>query len=514
MPASTLMFQGTASHVGKSVLTTALCRILHKKGIRVAPFKAVNMSNNAWVTRDGGEMATAQAVQAKACGIEPEVSMNPVLFKPTAEHSSQVIVLGKPMGVVPAADFSRLRETLLKAIETSLQRLMSSYDFIVIEGAGSPAEVNLRQTDLANMVVAHMAQAPVVLVADIERGGAFAQLVGTLELIEPKDRDRVKGFIINKFRGDRALLEPGLRWLEERTGRPVLGVVPFLSDLRIPEEDSLGVPLTPPSPLRGEGKGEGKYLLIQVIRYPTIANFTDFDPLHQEPDVAIQYLAQPPPPKGDRPDLLILPGSKSTMGDLDWLKRTGLDRYIAECAREGVEVLGICGGFQMLGGMIYDPSHVESQVSAMPGLGLLPTNTLFLSSKVTAQVGGIHIESGEPVRGYEIHMGRLQGARRGKPVFRLKQRGGEPIDEWDGCQALEGKVWGTYLHGVFDEEGFRHHLLKRLGRPEESPHPHPLPLGERDKGEGLDPYDHLVEAVRDHLWLEKIMDQVPWVSKA
>jgi len=508
MPARTIMFQGTASHVGKSVLTAAFCRILSRRGVRVAPFKGMNMSNNAWVTRDGGEMATAQAVQARACGIEPSVEMNPVLLKTTSDQASQVIVMGKPIGTVAAADLRKIRGRLMEAVEMALRRLLDSYEFVVIEGAGSPAEVNLQETDLANMRVAKIAEAPVILVGDIERGGIFAQMVGTLELLSPEDRQRVKGMVINKFRGDPSLLKEGVRWLEQRTGRPVFGVLPFMQDLKIPEEDSLADRLLQAGSNSRGHSSNPHALRIQIARTPTLANFTDFDPLHQEPGVEITYLTEPPP-EGPLPHLLILPGSKSTIADLEWLRRTGLDRHVAECAKNQVEVLGICGGFQMLGETIYDPSHVESTQDSMPGLGLLPTSTLFLNPKVTAQVKGIHLESGARVTGYEIHAGRLQGARRGKPLFRLQERAGSPVDELDGCRVEGRTVWGTYLHGLFDEKEFRDYYLKQLrqrfGLPE--------PLMGSDPA-GSDPYDDLAQFVSGHLAVEQMLEQSEWIPSA
>ena len=507
MPADALMFQGTASHVGKSVLTTAFCRLLHRRGVRVAPFKGMNMSNNAWVTREGGEMAIAQAVQARACGIEPTVEMNPVLLKTTSDQASQVIVLGKPIGTVAAADLRKVRERLMEAIEKGLRSLLDRYEVVVIEGAGSPAEVNLQETDLANMRVARLANAPVVLVADIERGGMFAQLIGTLDLLQPEDRDRVRGFVINKFRGDPSLLNDGVKWLERRTGKPVFGVLPFLPRLRVPEEDSLADRLSEVRAQDG-GSSSDSSLQIQVIRTPTMANFTDFDPLHQEPAVEICYLTTPP--EGDRfPHLLILPGSKSTMADLQWMQQAGFDRYLRRCVERRVEVLGICGGFQMLGEVILDPSHVESKVSAMPGLGLLPTSTLFLPTKITAQVRGLHLESGSQVRGYEIHSGRLNGARRGKPVFRLQERGGVAVQELDGCRLEDRPVWGTYLHGLFDEAEFRRHFLNRLRRTAGLVEP-----GPSEYPAELDPYDELAEAVRTHLAVDEILQEVAWIPSA
>ena len=499
MSAKLLMFQGTASHVGKSIMATAFCRLLRRRGVRVAPFKAMNMSNNAWVTNDGGEMAYAQAVQAWACGLTPTVEMNPVLLKPLSEGSSQVIISGRPLDVVKAADLSSFRGKLLSVIEDSLQTLMHAYDFVVLEGAGSPAEVNLQETDLANMVVARKVHAPVVLVADIERGGVFAQIVGTLELLREEDRALLVGFLINKFRGEIELLEPGLRWLKERTGLPILGVMPFLERLQIPEEDSLGAQRLGSS---NSPPDAASTLTIQVIRYPTIANFTDFDPLYREPGVCVEYIAQPPS-DGKLPDLLVLPGSRSTISDLIWLKRSGLDQHILQCVKEGIEVLGICGGFQMLGGMIYDPSHAESRESAWPGLGLLPVNTLFLPSKVTAQVKAVHLESGEKITGYEIHAGRPQGARRGSPVFRLEQRAGAPVEEWDGCADHERPIWGTYLHGLFEESGFRNYLLRRI-RTRRGKEPLSATSPSQEQG-SASAYDALADEVERHVAVEELL---------
>jgi adenosylcobyric acid synthase len=463
----------------------------------------MNMSNNAMVTRDGGEIATAQAVQAKACGIEPTVDMNPVLLKTMSDSTCQAILLGKPFATVKAGELGRWRGELLQAIEGALDRLRKEYDVLVIEGAGSPAEINLKETDLANMVVARMAEAQVLLIGDIERGGVFAQLVGTLDLLEPQERNRVAGFLINKFRGELSLLAPGIEWLRKRTGKPTFGVVPFVPDLQIPEEDALGIPKTV-SDTFGV-----RHLKIQVIQYPTISNFTDFDPFRQETELELEFLTRPPA-NGANPDFLILPGSKSTMADLSWLRRSGFDQYIARCVEKKVEVLGICGGFQMLGEMLYDPSHVESQESAMQGLGMLPVSTLFLPSKVTAQVEGVHLESGEKVRGYEIHTGRLQGARKGKPIFRITKRSDQMVNEQDGCRIPERKVWGTYLHGLFDEPGFRRHVIATLSEPLA------LRQAQRERRvEGrprnADPLDEFAEVVKRSVDWRLLREKIPWL---
>ncbi len=498
MPAETLMFQGTGSHVGKSVLTAGFCRLLKRKGVRVAPFKGMNMSNNAWVTREGGEIAVAQAAQARACGVEPAVEMNPVLLKTMSDQTCQVVVMGRPIGTFRARELRGIRGRLVEAIHAALRVMLDSYEFVVIEGAGSPAEVNLQETDLANMLVARSAEAQVVLVADIERGGVFAQIVGTMELLRPEDRERVRGFIINKFRGDPSLLDAGVRWLEERTGRPVLGVVPYFNDLRVPEEDALADSLRPSHVGTGH-RVPGTDLRIEILRYPTISNFTDFEPLQRELGVQVAYLTEPPE-DSSAPALVILPGSKSTMADLTWLRERGFDRYLARRIGEGVEVLGVCGGLQMLGKRIYDPSGVESQTPSVEGLGWLPTDALFLPTKVTAQVKGVHLESGEKVTGYEIHAGRLQGARRGRPVFRLTERGGAPVQEMDGCAHPELPVWGTYLHGLFDEPGYRRAFLDRLRKRAG------LPAIEVETKQFADPYDDLADRLRPHLQLE-----TPWI---
>ncbi len=502
MPADVLMFQGTASHVGKSVMTAAFCRLLRRRGLRVAPFKAMNMSNNAWVTPDGGEMAMAQAVQARAAGVEPVVEMNPVLLKTTSDRASQVIVLGKPIGTYEARELPALRGRLLQAIHASLQRMRESYDVVVAEGAGSPAEINLRDTDLANMEVARASGAEVILVADIERGGVFAQIVGTLELLEEADRALVKGFLINKFRGDPSLVESGVRWLEQRTGKPVFGVVPYLPDLDLPEEDALADRLRAEEP----ASGADWKIRVQIIRTPAIANFTDFDPLHRELDLSIHYLSEGTQ-ELDLPHLLILPGSKSTVSDLQWIRSAGLEPHIRRCVESGVRILGVCGGFQMLGKTILDPSRVESSAAATEGLGLLPTSTLFLPSKITVQVRGIHEESGQAITGYEIHCGRLQGARRGKPFFRITERGGKPAQETDGFQSEDGRIFGTYLHGLFESDGFRSFFLNQLRK--EAGFPERLtPAG------AAAPADRWADHVAKAVDVERLLERWAWTPSA
>ncbi len=452
MPGRTLMIQGTGSHVGKTVLVTALCRIFRQDGLRVAPFKAQNMSNNAFVCRDGGEIARAQALQAVACGEEPAVEMNPVLLKPCTDTGSQVIVRGRPTGTMNAKEYQAFKLSLIPMVRESLARLRDEHDLVVIEGAGSPAEINLRDRDIANMRTAALADAPVILVGDIDFGGVFAQLIGTMHLLQPEERARIRGFVINKFRGDPDILRPGIEFVERETGRQVLGVLPFFRDIRLSEEDTI-----PPARLGGAAPAEK--ILIDVIKLPRIANFTDFDALDAEPDVHVNYLERP---DGRIPDALILPGTKSTIPDLKHLKASGFPTYIDRCLRHGAVVVGICGGFQMLGARIFDPSHVESSAEVEDGLGLLPAITFMQETKETAQVRGVHLESGIEVAGYEIHMGCTQEDAGVAPLIQITERFGMPADDHDGLSASGDRVWGTYLHGLFDSPEFRRYFINRL----------------------------------------------------
>lgn len=428
--ARALMVQGTASSVGKTVLVAGLCRYFANQGMRVAPFKSQNMALNSFATAEGGEIGRAQAMQARACRIEPQVNMNPILLKPEADHRSQVVVMGKVFGRCTAQEYYGQKPRLLDVIAASLETLRSEYELVIIEGAGSPAEVNLMDSDIANMCVAEMADAPVLLAGDIDRGGVFASLVGTLDLLPLELRDRVKALIINKFRGDRALLEPGLDFIIERTGKPLLGVVPYVPDLALPEEDSVALESV-------DSTGP-----IVVIKLPHISNFDDFDPL------PVRYVSRPDELAGAA--AIILPGTKSTIADLAWLRARGLAAAIAESS---LPVAGICGGFQMLGQRIRDPFHVESDQSEVDGLALLPVETVFEREKVTVQASG-STEDGHPLTGYHIHMGQtrlLDGAR---PFARLD---GSP----DG--AIKGRAWGTYLHGLFHNAEFRSAWLTSLG---------------------------------------------------
>ncbi len=492
MQAKTIMVQGTASSAGKSILVAALCRILRQDGYRVAPFKAQNMALNSFVTIDGGEIGRAQAVQAEAAGAEMSVDMNPILLKPEADARCQVVVLGRPFATLSAAKYYEYKNTLWPIVIESLERLRNGYDVVVIEGAGSPAEVNLKDGDIVNMRVALAAEAPVLLVGDIDRGGVLASVVGTLELLEPNERAAVKGLVINKFRGDLSLLKPGLDFLETRTGVPVVGVIPFIRDMRIADEDSVCLE---DKTWRGAEQG---LLDIVVVHLPHMSNFDDFDPLRHEPQVKLRLVDK----AGEigRPDLIILPGTKTTIADLEHLRTSGIAAAIAALAGECVPIIGICGGYQMLGRRLYDPHGVESAVAEAEGLGLLPVSTIFEPGKNTCRVKG-HVVAGEgvlslangvEVEGYEIHTGRTEAD--GPPTIHITSRSGREADSLDGAIAQGGRVFGTYLHGLWDRPEFRQALLRWLAN-QKNISLEPSPQGmDRDRE-----YDRLAAVVRDSL---------------
>jgi adenosylcobyric acid synthase len=494
-----LMVQGTSSSAGKSLLVTALCRILKQDGWKVAPFKAQNMSLNSSVTPDGGEIGRAQAVQAEAAGVEPKVEMNPILLKPEAENRSQVVVLGKPLGGFGASGYFSLRERLWPVVTASLERLAHEHEIVVIEGAGSPAEVNLKPHDLVNMRVALHCRAPVLLLADIDRGGMFASLIGTLELLEPEERELVRALVVNKFRGDLTLLQPGLSWLEERTGRPVAGVLPYFDNLGIAEEDSVALER------RRALKAKTDFALdIAVIGLPHISNFDDFDPLEEEQGVRLRYVEP-----GDRlgePDMIVLPGTKSTIADLARMRERGLAREILARARAGTPVIGICGGYQMLGEEILDPERVESAEPRARGLGLLPVRTRFFATKCTRRVRGrvalghglLERAEGLFVEGYEIHMGETP-ASRGTAPFAIEERAGRPCRASDGCVSSTGLVLGTYIHGLFHNHAFRHALLQALAARRGISFHSACRIASRDER-----YDRLADLVRRSLRMELI----------
>ena len=454
--AKALMVQGTGSHVGKSLLVAGLCRIFSQQGYRVAPFKAQNMALNSFVTEEGGEMGRAQVVQAEAARIKPTFDMNPVLIKPQTDIGAQVIIHGKAIGNFSAVEYHNYKKEAFKAVRASYRRLKDNYDLIVIEGAGSPAEINLKKNDIVNMRVAQLADAPVIIVSDIDRGGVFASLVGTMELLTQRERARVKGFVINKFRGDLSLLTPGIRTIERRTGVKVLGVVPFFKDIYIPDEDSVSL----------EKKDTGLFtsgLNVGIIKLPHISNFTDFDPLEREAGVSVTYIET-----ADRvgvQDVLIIPGSKNSIEDLAYLKKTGFVKGIMRLKQRGSTIVGICGGFQMLGKTIEDPHAVESSLRSIPGLGLLDVDTLFSKKKATSQVEAEELTGNnrppERLRGYEIHMGSTTRSSE-KNVFKIVEKSGKPYAGCDGAVSDDGKVWGTYIHGIFDNDGFRKRFLNSV----------------------------------------------------
>ncbi|HEY6003569.1 MAG TPA: cobyric acid synthase [Anaeromyxobacter sp.] len=460
MTARTVMVQGTASSVGKSLVVTALCRIFCRAGLRVAPFKAQNMALNSAVADEGGEIGRAQAVQAEAAGIAPSIDMNPILLKPEGDASSQVVVMGRRLGTMRAGEYHACKPDLRGVIAEALARLRSRVDLVVIEGAGSPAEVNLKDRDIVNMHVARAADAPVLLVGDIDRGGVFAALVGTMDLLEPDERARVAAFLVNKFRGDRRLLEPGLDFLERRTGVPVLGVLPYVRDLRIADEDSVSL-----DDRRDRATRAGE-LEIAVVRLPRISNYDDLEPLEHEPGVVVRWVTAP----GDlaTADLVVLPGSKCTATDLRWLRQAGLAAAVAARAERGEPVLGICGGCQMLGAEILDPHSVESSEGRTAGLGVLPISTHFQREKTTAQVRGrlavasILGSPGMVLSGYEIHMGAVERREGAHAALAITSRNGAVCDAPDGAVAAGGAVVGTLVHGVFENDEVRAALLAEL----------------------------------------------------
>jgi adenosylcobyric acid synthase len=466
--AKAIALLGTGSDVGKSILSAGLCRLLRRAGRAVAPFKAQNMSLNSWVTPEGGEIGRAQALQAEACGIAPHVDMNPILLKPESDTCSQVIVHGRVQSKQEAAAYFQSGLPLFEMVRESYERLARCYDVIVIEGAGSAAEVNLRDRDLVNWPVVRLADARVLLIADIDRGGVFAQVVGTLDLLSEEERRRVVGIIINKFRGDRALFESGVSFLEKRTGIPVLGVVPFLRELRLDQEDALQLDM------RRTAAFTPQHINVAVLLLPHMSNFTDFNALLNEPDVALQYSSSP----GELADadVVIIPGTKNTLADLRYLEERALCDALHTHVRRGGELVGICGGYQMLGRRIEDPYGVEAGGRAT-GLGLLDVTTVLRREKTTTLVEGValHIDRSSvlQVRGYHIHVGET---RRGdqEPSFRLtKVSGREPgspdtghlnADSLDGAARADSLVWGTYIHGLFDGPRFRRAWLNRLRR--------------------------------------------------
>lgn len=505
-----IMLMGTSSHVGKSILTTALCRIFHREGRRVVPFKAQNMALNSYVTKEGLEMGRAQVAQAEAAGLEPMVDMNPVLLKPTGHSCSQVVLEGRPVGNMSAREYHKgYSLQAFGAVKAALGRLQQEFDTLVIEGAGSPAEINLKDHDIVNMRVAKYLQAPVLLIADIDRGGALASLVGTLELLDEEERALVKGLVINKFRGDVSLLTPAVDFLEKKTGKPVLGIVPYLDHLGIEDEDSVSLEDKAAVP---QGDAE---IRIAVIETPKLSNFTDFDALAEEPDVEVDYVRTPE--ELGHPDLIILPGSKNTTEDLLHLRKTGMEAAIRACTDRGIPLIGICGGYQMLGRRLEDPGHVESEHEAIDGLGYLPMITTFGPEKRTVQVTAAcpsldffhgHLTAAD-MPGYEIHMGRTEFLKQVPHPFHIVRQGDEPADYWDGAMSGDQLIFGTYIHGLFDHDGFRRQLINILrGCRGLSP----LPVQRSRRQEKEDAYNRLADTVAASLDMEKlraIMEERP-----
>ncbi|MFB2833582.1 cobyric acid synthase CobQ [Floridanema evergladense] len=485
-----IMVVGTTSHAGKSLITAALCRILSKRGWRLAPFKGQNMALNAYVTTNGGEIGHAQAVQAWAAGITPAVEMNPILLKPQGDMTSQVIIKGRPVGRATALEYyEQYFQPGWQAITDSLQALSAEYDLVICEGAGSPAEINLKHRDLTNMRVARHLNANTILVVDIDRGGAFAHIIGTLQLLDPEERALIKGIVINKFRGQRSLLQPGIEWLEKYTGIPVIGVIPWIEH-DFPAEDSLDLFERPTKKTKGD-------ITIAVIRLPRISNFTDFDPLEAESTVNLRYVS----PKQDlgHPDAVIIPGTKATIADYTILQQTGMAEAIKEYVASGGTVLGICGGYQMLGKIIADPEGLEGNDSQRcEALGLLPLTTLITPQKVVRQrqVTSNYPQVGLPISGYEIHQGRSR---------QLESQGIKPLfdDPYLGMVDSTESVLGTYLHGIFDNGPWRRAWLNLLRQQRGL---HSLPTGisnYREQREAV--LDAIADVVQSNLDLKPIL---------
>ena len=490
--AKVIMVQGTMSNAGKSFLVAGLCRVFMQDGYRTAPFKSQNMALNSYITKDGLEIGRAQAMQAEAAGIEPTVEMNPILLKPTSNVGSQVIVNGEVLGNMKAMDYYANKKQLVPEIEKAFEKLSEEYDIIVIEGAGSPAEINLKENDIVNMGMARIAKAPVLLCGDIDRGGVFASLYGTVKLLEDEEQSMIKGLIINKFRGDVEILKPGLQMIEEKTGIPVVGVVP-LTPLDIDDEDSLSDRLT--------HTGQKGGIDLAVIRIPHISNFTDFNVFERMDGVSLRYVGS----AGElgTPDLIFLPGTKNTMDDLTWLRESGMETAVMRCAEQKVPVVGICGGYQMLGELLEDPDGVEHGGS-MRGMGLLHTKTVFSRAKTRTQIQGrVNTVSicgefaGREVQGYEIHMGRTEKTGDCQETIYLED------GRLDGLSNPEGTVFGTYLHGIFDYGDLAamtvSRLMRRKGIDPKNWHFDPEEHKRRE-------YDKLADLVRNSLDMKRIYE--------
>jgi adenosylcobyric acid synthase len=496
------------------------------------------MALNSFVTREGHEIGRAQAVQAQACRLWPNVNMNPVLIKPSSDCKAQVVVMGKPAFDLPAEEFPTYKTRVESYVRLAYQKLAEAHDVVVLEGAGSPAEINLRDGDIVNMAMAEIADAPVILVGDIDKGGVFASFVGTLELLQPEERNRIKGFIINKFRGEQKLLKPAIDFLETRTGRPVLGVVPYFTDIKIPEEDSLSSKASLPRKSTGDG------ITISIMFLPHVSNFTDFDPFEGEPDVNLRYLR--PGEFLAESDLVILPGTKNTVGDLLYLREKRLDQQLLSFARNGGALIGICGGYQIMGTHLYDPHGVESETKEVAGLGLLDVSTIFLTEKHLYQVEAVHLPSGLQTHGYEIHMGETERGAGLRPAFHISRRNSDSVSHgrdgdcpslslapklnevksraWrdprasrdsvgtvpiaavheidDGAISPDGRILGTYIHGLFDDDTFRRHIIDSIRVKKGI-----QPLCRIMTPYNVDAeYDKLAALLREHLDMERVYE--------
>ncbi len=482
--AGTLMVQGTTSDAGKSTLVAGLCRVLRRRGVRVAPFKPQNMALNSAVTAQGGEIGRAQALQAQAAGVPAHTDMNPVLLKPNSDVGAQIIIHGKALADMDARAYHAYKSSAMAAVLESYRRLRTQYDCVLVEGAGSPAEINLRDRDIANMGFAETVDCPVILVADIDRGGVFAHLVGTLQCLSASERSRIQGFIINRFRGDMGLLLPGLKWLEEQTGKPVFGVLPYLHGLHLDAEDAIQS--------EQSEKMDGQQLRVIAPVFPRISNHTDFDALRAHPQVEFSFIG--PGMRIPHADLIILPGSKSVQADLDWLLREGWGTAIKRHLRYGGKLIGICGGMQMLGTRLNDVHGLEGAAGSRPGLDLLDFETTLDPQKRLQQVGGRLVGSGARVTGYEIHMGVSTGPALARAAIELDD------GRRDGAQSADGQILATYLHGLFDAPEACVALLAWAGLER------PLPLDYNALREAS--IDRLADAMTEHLNIERLLAEL------
>ncbi len=512
------MIQGTGSDVGKSILVCALCRIFRQEGLKVAPFKAQNMSNNSYVTVDGREMGRAQVAQAEAAGILPEAEMNPILLKPSGNNGSQIITMGRPLRHMTAHEYYENKDTMLEIAKKAYESLSNEYDVIVIEGAGSPAEINIKDNDIVNMKIAEIADAPVILVTDIERGGSFAWIVGTLELLDSDERDRVMGVIINKFRGDMGILESGITMLEERIKKPVLGVLPYFTDIDVDDEDSVSLnnrskKQEARQTARRVNKKQETRIDVVIVRLPRISNFTDFDILIRENNLSVRFVEDAR--SIGNPDLIILPGTKNTIGDLEHIKEQGIADAIINLANNGTMIIGICGGYQMLGRVILDPENAESKTLETGGLGLIDVSTLFKMQKSTYQVKAkLHdrgsdifksLNRDNEITGYEIHMGETVLLNETAPFLKIIERSDKEVCMDDGAVSNDGNVIGSYLHGIFDNDVFRLELINHLRKNKGLSPMLSEELSTVDKERG---YDKLADWFRGHINMDLVYDQI------